>query len=158
MLRRWPHSSRAILICSVLQCVVVCCRVTVLVTQHPCVAVCFTVLYCGAFLQCWPHSTRAILLFQSVAVCCSVLQCVAVCCSVLQCVAIQYHWPHRTRAILVLQCVAVCCSALQYGAVLYRCPHSTRAILLLQCCSVLQCIVMWCTGAALADLTAPEPS
>ena len=117
MLRRWPHSSRAILICSVLQCVAVCCRVTVLVTQHPCVAVCFTVLYCGAFLQCWPHSTRAILLFQSVAVCCSVLQCVAVCCSVLQCVAIQYHWPHRTRAILVLQCVAVCCSVSQCVAV-----------------------------------------
>jgi len=30
--------------------------------------------------------------FESVAVCCSVLQCVAVCCSVLQCVAVCYVW------------------------------------------------------------------
>jgi len=56
--------------------------------------------------------------FQSVAVCCSVLQCTTVCYSRLQCVAV---------CCSVLQCVAVCCSVLQCVAV---------------CCSVLQCIAV----------------
>ena len=47
-------------VCSVLQCVAVCCSVPSLI---------------------W-------ILARTSAVCCSVLQCVAVCCSVLQCVAV----------------------------------------------------------------------
>jgi len=72
------------------------------------------------------------IIFQCVAVCCSVLQCVAgvlqvcckcvaVCCSVLQCVAVYCS---------VLQCIAVCFSALQCVAL---------------CCNVLQCVTACCS-------------
>ena len=97
---------RASVCCSVLQCVLMCCRARWVITssQAPmCVQVRCSVL-------------------QGVAVCCSVLQCVAACCSVLQCVAV---WAHPSEHFLpiasvccsVLQCVSVCCSVLQYVAV-----------------------------------------
>jgi len=53
----------------------------------PCVAVCCSVLL-WFFLEAPEEGEGA--LWQSVAVCCSVLQCVAVCCSVLQCVAVDF--------------------------------------------------------------------
>ena len=65
-------------------------------------------------------SARVSVVYECVAVCCSVLQCVAVCCSVLLCVAV---------CCSVLQCVAACCSVLQRVAA---------------CCNVLQCEAVYC--------------
>jgi len=61
------------------------------------VAVCCSVFQCVAVLLVIDQSLARI----RVQVCCSVLQCVAVCCSVLQCAAV---------------CCSVCCSVLQCNA------------------------------------------
>jgi len=66
-------------VCSVLQCVAVCCGVSFLSEGF-----CFLIVLMVESIY-----------LSSVAVCCSVLQCVAVCCSVLQCVSMCYS---------VLQC------------------------------------------------------
>ena len=87
--------------CSVLQCVVVCCRVLQLtyILGVVCCCVCCGVLRC-------------------VAVCCGVLQCVAACCSVLQSVIVDIcTW--CSMLLCVLQCVIVCCSVLQRVAECY---------------------------------------
>ena len=70
--------------CSVLQCDVVCCSHSMVLTTGAC--------NCWAFL-------------------CGVLQCVAACCNVLQCVATV--GPFFVVCYSLLQCVAVCCSVLQ---------------------------------------------
>jgi len=92
-----------------LQCVAVCCRVSVL----QCVAACCSALQydavCCSMLQCVAVCCRVSVL-QCVAACCSALQYDPACCNMLQCVAVCCR-------ISVLQCVAVCCSALQCAAV-----------------------------------------
>jgi len=133
----------------VLQCIVVCCSA--------CCAVCWSV----PPLECYA-SAQVLLLWNYVAVCCSVLQCVAVCCIVLQCV-LQYAGAfHHFIAILqhryyssgiILQCVAVCCTVLQCVALcvavccsvpqLY-CYASTQILVLLDS-HVLQCAAVRCS-------------
>ena len=102
--------------CSVLQCVAVCCNVTMTARMLNGVrfAKCYSCLYDShshlyhlyhlqllfmivdfyygytllLFLKGADSEDVEWLVLQCVAVCCSVLQCVAVCCSVLQCVAV----------------------------------------------------------------------
>jgi len=78
------------------------------VSQVQCVAVCCSVLQCGAVVGRRSALFLSFSVLQCVAAWCSVLQCVAVCCSMLECVAV---------CCSVLQCVAVCCSELQCAAV-----------------------------------------
>ena len=92
-----------------------------------CVAVCCSVLQCIAVCCS---------VLQCAAVCCSVLQYVAVCCSVLQCAAV---------CCSVLQCVAVCCSALQCVAVLLMSLYEWVLQCVAVCCSALQCVAVCCT-------------
>jgi len=108
------------------------------------VAVCYSVLQCGAVCcsavrvdyasprfalqNYWRgnDNTECCGVLQCVAVCCSVLLCVAVCCSVLQCAAVCCCVLLCVAVFCrVLLCVAGCCSVLQGVAV---------------CCSVLQCL------------------
>jgi len=118
-----PHG-----MCSVLQCVAVCCSVLCCVAAvhipHPmsidphgmwsvlqCVAV------CRAVLQQYTFHIPCQLIHMECAVCCSV------CCSVLCCVA-AVHIPHPMSINphgmwSVLQCVAVCCSVLCCVAAVY---------------------------------------
>jgi len=119
---------------SVLQCVVMCCRVLQYdkrVLQRVAVF-CSMTNVCCSVLQC-------------VAVSCSVLQCLAVCCSVLHLILLPMRHnlcsdpypnlcdvthPYRPGSFIsaiLWQCVAVCCSVLQCVAV---------------CCSVLQCVAL----------------
>jgi len=127
------------LLCSVLQCVAVCCSVFlyenwVLIMSRAfgyvlqCVAVCCRVWQCVAVYTYYKW-----VLIMSCAISC-VMQYVEVCGSVLYCVAvcICYKWVLiRSRATgLVVQCVVVCCSVLQCVAV---------------CCSVLQWVVVDCS-------------
>jgi len=135
---------RALLCCSSIQCVAVCC------------SVCCSVLQC---VETWNPARRVSLM--RALMCCSVLQRVAACCSVLQCVAVcrsvlrpgsrrsgcrwwdtlQHTTPPATHAethcstlrqiplvdqsTSVLQRAAVCCSLLQRVAAY---------------CTVLQCV------------------
>ena len=123
------------------------------------VAVCYSVLQCGAMwcsvlhrrarrLRVTPFCTLELLarqrqprVLQCVAVCCSVLLCAAVCCSVLQCVAV---------CCCVLLCVAVCCSALLCVA---GCCCVLQCVAV--CCNVLQCVAVssaWITHGAVLRL------
>jgi len=87
------HITRVAVRCSVLQCVAVCCSVTVSSRTVVCISM------------------------SHVEMCCSALQCVAVCCSVLQCDALWCNVTVSSRTVvcvclpwktwLVLQCVAV---------------------------------------------------
>jgi len=116
--------------CDVFQSMVSYVRFHIIHTSNVLVAVCCSVLQCGAV---W----------------CGVLQCVAVCCSVLQCVAVCYTLSHFTQAkctdCSVFKSVAVSCSVLQCGAA--WCSVLQRvAMNVLQCvavCSrVLQCVAV----------------
>jgi len=135
------------MLCSVLQCVAVCCSVYILevsadyVVRHrmcyavccsvwQCVAVCYSVLQCvyvtNRFWSCLAPQDWLCSVLYFVAVDCCRLQCVAVCCSVLQRVA---------ACCSVLQRVAACCSVdiFQVGpdCVLFH------RICVAVCCSVL---------------------
>jgi len=100
-------------LCSVLQCVALCCSVLHLIChkyQPHTLVVCCSALQCAvvccSVLRCVADRCRVVVfcsVLQCVAQCCSVLQCVAVCCSVLQCAAV---------CCSVLQRVAACCSVL----------------------------------------------
>jgi len=93
-----------------------------------CVAVCCSVLQCGAvwysvvwymwifdadalFVSHFYSTAWAYSVLQCVAVCCSVLQCVAVCCSVVQCSAVSAYkcsWIHALIQIFAQEYVYVC--------------------------------------------------
>ena len=139
---RWSHCRHTrhplMYICSVLQCVAVCCTVlyarlerqtgadcTVVTPATPSLwfIVCCSVLHsivCAyretikRWLLCC--HTRLPLMYYCVVMCCNVLQCVAVCCSVLQCVAVCCRaWRCRVLSpfpYVYLSYVAVCCSVL----------------------------------------------
>jgi len=101
-----------------------------------CVAVCCSVLQCGASEAARANASDVLqrivvfcsvvypqmllTLLQCAAVCCSVLQCNVVCCSVLQYVAVSCSVlcprrlvvPTREVRCSVLQCVTACCSVL----------------------------------------------
>ena len=98
---------------SVLQCVVMCCRLL------QCVA--------GCSWRSVPLARQVLL--QRVAVCCSVLQRVAVCCSVLQCVA---------ACCSVLQCCSVSQGVALCRSVLQCVIGAPSTILSRLCCSVVQ--------------------
>jgi len=103
---------RGSVLCSVLQCVAVCCGGSFKYVGLYCFRLSFVDMVCCSVLQCVAvccsvlrrlFRARRALLFAYVVigvVCCSVLQCVAKCCRVLQCVAV---------CCSVLQSVAVCC-------------------------------------------------
>jgi len=141
-------------VCSVLQCVAVCCSVLQRVLQ--CVAVCVAVRHQDALCT---HTAPAYAPW-----CCSVLKWVPVCCSVVQRAAawssvlqfetkrlwlgtlarmlpgaavVQYFAVFCSVYCSVLQCVAVGCSVVQCVAVRYR---------VVQCVSVgysrLQCVAV----------------
>jgi len=127
-------------VCSVLQCVAVCCSVLQRVLQ--CVAVRVAVRHQDVLRT---HTTPGYAPW-----CCSVLKWVPVCCSMVQraavwCSVLQFDtkrlWLGTLARMLpgaaVVQyfavfaaCIAVCCSVLQCGAVW---------------CSVLQCVTGWCS-------------
>ena len=151
--------------CGVLQCVVVCCRATSLLSHCAvcccvlqCVAACCSVLQCVAVqcsvIQCVAVHCSAL---QCAEACCSVLQseesalspydgllCVAVCCGALQCVVVCCRATsllrHRVAYCSMLQRTAVCCSMLQYVAV---------------CCSVLQCDTVCCSAVRSDEFVLP---
>jgi len=95
--------------CSVLQCVAVCCSALQCVARS-------RGQECQSFHppSLWSRTDQndQCSVVQLVAVCCSVLQCVAVCCSVLQCAVLQHVAVYAARGN-VLHCVAVCCNLLQ---------------------------------------------
>ena len=82
------------------------------------------------------HPTGTPLLWQCVAVCCSVLQCVAVCCSVLQRVGVKGLGRHVVERTLL---VAVCCSVLQCVAVRWDTLWGTYTV-----CAYLHVAYMLC--------------
>jgi len=126
---------RAVVCCSVLQCVAVCCSVLQGVAG------------CCSVLQLASEILRAV-------VCCSVLQYVAVCCSVLSCVAVCCSSRLKSRGHVccrvlqyvavycsVLSCVAVCCSSrLKSCGPLYVAVYCTMLQCIAVCCHVLQCV------------------
>jgi len=108
--------------CSLLQCGAVCVQcVAVCCSMLLYVAVCCSVLQCVQCVQCISEG-----LF---IVCCSLLQSAVVCCSLLQCTTEGlFRVCHCVEEYIkgpfqsVCQYVAVCCSVLQYVAVCIRGP------------------------------------
>jgi len=112
-------------------------------------------LACSLCVSSHPTVVLAQVLFQCVAVCCSVLHCVAVCCSVLQsvaecCIVSQYgkhtilfacfsciRTPNFRIGSGVFQFVAVCCRVLQSVAV---CRSESQCVAVRG--TALQCVIV----------------
>ena len=101
-------------VCSVLQCVGVCCSVLQRTCQH-------AIDDAGIFG--WLRALQCAIV-ECVAVCCSVLQCVTVCCRVLQCVAVRCSVLQRVAVYVVVRC-----SVLQFVAVRCSKPVSIQQTL-----------------------------
>jgi len=125
--------------CSVLQCVAVCCRISLINTRVVINApLSFAVTRCVVCCSVLLSMAVCCNVLQDVTVCCSVLlslalawQCIAVCCSVLQCVAV---WCSR------IQCVAVCCSGFLRQWISLLSLLRTVLQCIAMCCRVLQCV------------------
>jgi len=120
----------------VLQCVAVCCVLSIYTYAHAGTVALVSGLRSNATLHTLNVGANSIL--SQVSVCCSVSQCIAVRCSVLQCVAV---------CCSVLQCVVVCRSVLQHVAVCHSVLQcvAARCSMFQVCRSVFQCVAMWCS-------------